>query len=169
MQARKFLSNAAVGMKSELLEVRVSLKEKINEDMKAAMRAKETARLGVIRLLLAAMKQREVDERITLADADVLSIIDKMIKQRRDSITQFEAAGRHDLADAEKFETTVLQGYMPQQMSEAEIDAAIAEAIAASGARSPQEMGKVIALLKPRLAGRADMGKVSGLVKKKLS
>ncbi len=147
----------------------MSLKEKINEDMKAAMRAKETARLGVIRLLLAAMKQREVDERITLSDADVLSIIDKMIKQRRDSITQFEAAGRHDLADAEKFETTVLQGYMPQQMNEAEIAAAVDQAIAASGAQSPQEMGKVIALLKPAMAGRADMGKVSALVKTRLS
>ncbi len=147
----------------------MSLKEQITEDMKAAMRAKETARLGAIRLLLAAMKQREVDERITLTDADVLSIIDKMIKQRRDSITQFEAAGRQELADAEKFEVGVLQGYMPQQMTEAEIAAAVAEAITASGAKSPQEMGKVIALLKPKLAGRADMGKVSGLVKARLS
>ncbi len=147
----------------------MSLKEKISEDMKAAMRAKDTARLGAIRLLLAAMKQREVDERITLTDADVLSIIDKMIKQRRDSITQFEAAGRQELADAEKFEVSVLQGYMPQQMTEAEIAAAVAEAITASGAKSPQEMGKVIALLKPKLAGRADMGKVSGLVKARLS
>ncbi len=147
----------------------MSLKEKINEDMKAAMRAKETARLGVIRLLLAAMKQREVDERITLGDADVLSIIDKMIKQRRDSISQYEAAGRQELADVEKFEVSVLQGYMPQQMTEAEIAAAVAEAITASGAKSPQEMGKVIALLKPKLAGRADMGKVSALVKARLS
>src|SRR5512135_1021235 len=104
----------------------MSLKQQITEDMKTAMRAKDTARLGVIRLLLAAMKQREVDERITLSDADVLSIIDKMIKQRRDSISQFEAAGRHDLADAEKFEISVLQGYMPQQMTDAEIDAAVA-------------------------------------------
>jgi uncharacterized protein YqeY len=147
----------------------MALKEQITEDMKAAMRAKDTARLGTIRLLLAAMKQREVDERITLTDADVLSIIDKMIKQRRDSITAFEAAGRQDLADAEKYETGVLQGYMPQQMTEAEIAAAVAEAITASGAKSPQEMGKVIALLKPKLAGRADMGKVSGLVKAQLS
>jgi uncharacterized protein YqeY len=147
----------------------MSLKEKITEDMKAAMRAKETARLGAIRLLLAAMKQREVDERITLSDADVLSIIDKMIKQRRDSISQYEAAGRQELAEAEKFEIGVLQGYMPQQMTEAEIAAAVAEAITASGAKSPQEMGKVIALLKPRMAGRADMGKVSALVKTKLS
>ena len=147
----------------------MSLKDQITEDMKTAMRAKETARLGAIRLLLAAMKQREVDERITLTDADVLSIIDKMIKQRRDSISQFEAANRPELADAEKFEVGVLQGYMPQQMTEAEIAAAVEEAIAASGAKSPQEMGKVIGLLKPKLAGRADMGKVSGLVKAKLS
>ena len=147
----------------------MSLKEQINDDMKAAMRAKETARLGVIRLLLAAMKQREVDERITLADSDVLAVIDKMLKQRRDSISQYEAAGRQDLADAEKFEVGVLQGYMPAQMTEAEISAAVDEAIAASGAKSPQEMGKVIGLLKPKLAGRADMAKVSGLVKAKLS
>ncbi len=147
----------------------MSLKEKITEDMKAAMRAKDTARLGAIRLLLAAMKQREVDERIELSDADVLSIIDKMIKQRRDSISQFEAAGRHELADSEKFEVSVLQGYMPQQMTEAEIAAAVSDAITASGAKSPQEMGKVIALLKPKLAGRADMGKVSALVKARLS
>ncbi|HMC13445.1 MAG TPA: GatB/YqeY domain-containing protein [Gallionellaceae bacterium] len=147
----------------------MSLKQQITEDMKTAMRAKDTARLGAIRLLLAAMKQREVDERIELSDVDVLSIIDKMIKQRRDSITQFEAAGRQDLVDVEKFETGVLQGYMPQQMTEAEITAAVAEAITASGAKSPQEMGKVIALLKPRLAGRADMGKVSALVKAQLT
>src|SRR5271169_1784851 len=147
----------------------MSLKQQITEDMKTAMRAKDTARLGAIRLLLAAMKQREVDERIELSNADVLSIIDKMIKQRRDSITQFEAAGRQDLVDVEKFETSVLQGYMPQQMTETEITAAVADAITASGAKSPQEMGKVIALLKPRLAGRADMGKVSALVKAQLT
>jgi uncharacterized protein YqeY len=147
----------------------MSLKQQINEDMKVAMRAKDVARLGTIRLLLAAMKQREVDERIELSDSDVLSIIDKMIKQRRDSIGQFEAAGRLELAEAEKFEVSVLQAYMPQQMSEAEIAAAVAEAVVASGAKSPQEMGKVIALLKPKLAGRADMGKVSALVKAKLS
>jgi uncharacterized protein len=149
--------------------VPVSLKQQITEDMKTAMRARETARLGTIRLLLAAMKQREVDERIELSDADVLSIIEKMIKQRRDSISQFESAGRNELADAEKFEVSVLQGYMPQPMTEAEIAAAVTEAIAASGAKSPQEMGKVIGLLKPRLAGRADMGKVSALVKARLS
>src|SRR5208283_2713288 len=143
----------------------MSLKEKITEDMKTAMRAKDAPRLGAIRLLLAAMKQREVDERIELSDTDVITIIEKMIKQRRDSISQFEAANRQDLADAEKFEITVLQAYMPQPMSEGEVAAAVAEAIAASGAKSPQEMGKVIALLKPKLAGRADIGKVSSLVK----
>lgn len=147
----------------------MSLKQQITEDMKTAMRAKDTARLAAIRLLLAAMKQREVDERIELSDADVLSIIDKMIKQRRDSISQFEAAGRQDLIDVEKSEVSVLQGYMPQQMTEAEVAAAVEEAVAASGAKSPQEMGKVIALLKPRLAGRADMGKASALVKARLS
>jgi len=147
----------------------MSLKQQITEDMKTAMRAKDTARLGAIRLLLAAMKQREVDERIELSDADVLSIIEKMLKQRRDSISQFETAGRQDLIDIEKFEVGVLQGYMPQQMTEAEVAAAVDEAVAASGAKSPQEMGKVIALLKPKLAGRADMGKVSALVKAQLS
>lgn len=147
----------------------MSLKQQISEDMKTAMRAKDAARLGAIRLLLAAMKQREVDERIELADADVIAIIEKMIKQRRDSISQFEAAGRQELADAEKFEISVLQSYMPQPMSEAEVAAAVAGAIASSGAKSPQEMGKVIALLKPKLAGRADMGKVSALVKANLS
>ena len=147
----------------------MSLKQQITEDMKSAMRAKDTARLGAIRLLLAAMKQREVDERIELTDTDVVTIIDKMIKQRRDSITQFEAAKRQELADAEKFEISVLQTYMPQPMTEAEIAAAVSKAKASSGAQSPQEMGKVIALLKPQLAGRADMGKVSALVKARLS
>jgi len=147
----------------------MSLKQQITEDMKTAMRAKDSARLGAIRLLLAAIKQREVDERIELSDADVISIIDKMIKQRRDSISQFEAANRQELADIEKFEIAVLQTYMPQAMTEAEVAAAVVEAIASSGAKSPQEMGKVIALLKPKLAGRADMGKVSALVKARLS
>ena len=147
----------------------MSLKQQITEDMKTAMRAKDSARLGAIRLLLAAMKQREVDERIELSDTDIVTIIDKMIKQRRDSIFQFEAAGRQELADAEKFEISVLQTYMPQQMNEDEVAAAVVEAIASSGAKSPQEMGKVIALLKPKLAGRADMGKVSALVKARLS
>jgi uncharacterized protein YqeY len=147
----------------------MSLKQQITDDMKNAMRAKETARLGAIRLLLSAMKQREVDERIELSDADILAIIDKMLKQRRDSISQYEAAGRQDLADVEKFEMGVLQTYMPQQLSEAEIEALIAQAIATSGAASPQDMGKVMAILKPQLAGRADVAKVSGLVKTKLS
>ena len=147
----------------------MSLKQQITEDMKTAMRAKDTARLGAVRLLLAAMKQREVDERIELSDADVIAIIEKMVKQRRDSISQFEAAQRQELADAEKFEISVLQAYMPQQMTEDEVAAAVAEAIASSGAKSPHEMGKVIGLLKPKLAGRADMGKVSALVKARLS
>lgn len=147
----------------------MSLKLQITEDMKTAMRAKDTARLGAIRLLLAAMKQREVDERIELTDSDIIAIIEKMIKQRRDSISQFEAASRQELADAEKFEIGVLQTYMPQALSEEEVASAISEAISASGAKSPQEMGKVIALLKPKLAGRADMGKVSALVKARLS
>ncbi len=147
----------------------MSLKQQINDDMKAAMRAKETARLGAIRLLLAAMKQREVDERIELTDADVVSIIEKMLKQRRDSISQYKAANRQDLVDVEEFEVSVLQAYMPQQLSEAEIAAAIAEAIAATGAAGPQDMGKVMGVVKPKLAGRADMGKVSGLIKAQLS
>ncbi len=147
----------------------MSLKQQITEDMKSAMRARETARLGAIRLLLAAMKQREVDERIELSDADILAIIDKMMKQRRDSISQYEAAARQDLADVEKFEMTVLQTYMPQQLTEAEIEAAVTQAIVASAAASPQDMGKVMAILKPQLAGRADIAKVSGLVKAKLS
>ncbi len=147
----------------------MSLKQQITEDMKTAMRARDTARLSAIRLLLAAMKQREVDERIELTDTDVVTIIDKMVKQRRDSISQFEAAARQELADIEKFEISVLQTYMPQPMTEAEIAAAVSKAIASSGAKSPQEMGKVIALLKPQLAGRADMGQVSALVKARLS
>jgi uncharacterized protein YqeY len=147
----------------------MSLKQQITEDMKTAMRAKETARLGAIRLLLAAMKQREVDERIELTDADVVAIIEKMLKQRRDSISQYGAANRQDLVDVEEFEVTVLQGYMPQQLSEAEVAAAIAEAIAATGAAGPQDMGKVMGVVKPKLAGRADMGKVSGLIKAQLT
>ena len=137
--------------------------------MKAAMRARDAPRLGAIRLLLAAMKQKEVDERVELTDTDVISIIEKMIKQRRDSITQYEAGSRKDLADAEKFEITVLEAYMPQALSEAAIAAAIAEAVQASGAKAMSDMGKVMAALKPKLAGRADMGKVSALVKSKLA
>ncbi len=147
----------------------MSLKQKITDDMKAAMRAKDTARLSAIRLLLAAIKQREVDERIELSEADVVAIIEKMNKQRRDSISQYEAAGRQDLADVEKFEMSVLADYMPQQLSEAEVIAAVSEAIASVGATGPQDMGKVMGLLKPKLAGLADMGKVSGLIKAQLS
>ncbi len=147
----------------------MSLKQQISDDMKAAMRARETARLGAIRLLLAAIKQREVDERIELTDADVVAIIEKMNKQRRDSISQYEAAGRQDLADVEKFEMTVLATYMPQQLGEAEIATAVAEAITATGATGPQDMGKVMGVLKAKLAGRADMGKVSALIKVRLS
>ena len=137
--------------------------------MKAAMRAKESARLSTIRLLLTAIKQREVDERIELTDADVLSVLEKMIKQRRESIAQFEKAARKDLADKEKAEIDVLSAYMPQQMSDAEVDKAVVAAIAEAGASSMKDMGKVMALLKPRLAGKADMGKISGLLKAKLS
>ncbi len=133
------------------------------------MRARDAARLSAIRLLLAAIKQREVDERIELGDGEVVAVVEKMIKQRRESIAQFEKAARKDLVDAEKFELEVLSGYLPQQMSEAEIEAAIAAAVAESGAAGMKEMGKVMALLKPRLAGRADMAKVSGLVKTRLS
>jgi hypothetical protein len=147
----------------------MSLKQQINEDMKTAMRAKDSARLAAIRLLMAAMKQREVDERIELGDADILAIIDKMMKQRRDSFSQFEAAGRHDLADIEKFEMSVLLGYMPQQLSESEISVAIEQAIGVTGALTAQDMGKLMAVLKPQLAGRADIGKVSAQVKARLS
>ena len=146
----------------------MSLKDKITEDMKTAMRARDSARLGTVRLLLAAMKQKEVDERVVLTDADVLAIIDKMVKQRRESIAQFDQAGRTDLADAERAEIAVLTAYLPQQLSEAEVGQAIAAAITETGAAGARDMGKVMALLKPRLAGRADMGKVSGLVKAKL-
>lgn len=147
----------------------MSLKQKITEDMKTAMRAKDTARLSAIRLLLAAMKQREVDERIELSDTDVVAIIDKMMKQRRDSFSQFEAAGRKDLADIEQFEMSILQGYMPQQLSAAEIDAAIESAVSTSGATSAQDMGKVMAILKPQFAGRADIAKASAQVKARLA
>ncbi|MCG6933599.1 MAG: GatB/YqeY domain-containing protein [Gallionella sp.] len=147
----------------------MSLKQQITEDMKSAMRAKDAARLGAIRLLLAAMKQREVDERVELTDADVVAIIEKMNKQRRDSISQYEAAGRQDLADVEKFEMSVLAAYMPQQLSDAEIGKAVDDAIAATAAASPQDMGKVMGVLKPKLAGRADMGRVSAMIKAQLS
>ena len=147
----------------------MSLKARINDDMKTAMKARDTARLGAIRLLMAAMKQREVDERIELDDASVIAIIEKMLKQRKDSISQYEAAKRQDLADAEKFEVAVLIAYMPQAMGAAEVAAIVARAVADSGAKGPADMGKVIALVKPQLAGRADMGEVSKLVKAALT
>jgi uncharacterized protein YqeY len=137
--------------------------------MKAAMRAKESEKLATIRLINAAIKQREVDERVELGDDQVLSVIEKMIKQRKDSITQFEAGGRQDLADKEKSEITVLAAYMPAQMSDAEVQAEVAAAVVQSGASGPQDMGKVMAVLKPKLAGRADMTAVSGLVKAALT
>jgi len=146
----------------------MTLKQRVSDDMKAAMRARDAARLSAVRLLLAAMKQKEVDERVELADADVLGIIEKMLKQRRESIAQYEKAARQDLADQEKFEIGVLSAYLPQQLGEAEVLQAVAAAVAESGALGVKDMGKVMALLKPRLAGRADMGKVSGLVKAKL-
>ena len=143
----------------------MSLKERISEDMKAAMRAKETQKLAAIRLLMAAMKQKEVDERIVLDDAAIVAIVDKMLKQRRDSISQFQAAGRTDLVDAEQFEVGVLTAYMPQPFSAEEVAAVIRAAVAESGAAGPADMGKVMAIVKPKLAGRTDMGQVSGLVK----
>ena len=133
------------------------------------MRAKDGVRLLTVRLALAAMKQREVDERIELSDTDVLAILEKMIKQRRESIAQFEKAARQDLADKEKAEISLLEGYLPQKMSDAEVSAMVAAAVSESGATGIKDMGKVMALLKPRLAGRADIGQVSGLVKTKLS
>ena len=147
----------------------MSLKTRINEDMKAAMKAREAARLAAIRLLMAAMKQKEVDERIELDDAGVIGVIEKMLKQRKDSITQYEAAKRQDLADVEKFEVEVLTAYMPQAMSAAEVEAIVARAVAESGAKGPADMGKVMALVKPQIAGRADMGEVSKLVKTRLA
>jgi hypothetical protein len=147
----------------------MSMREQINDDLKTAMRSGETVRRDTIRLLTAALKQREVDERKTLTDADVLAVIEKMIKQRRDSISQFEQGGRQDLADKEKLELTLLQTYMPQAMGEDELAAAIAAAVAESGAAGPADMGKVMAVLKPKLAGRADMGKVSAAVKARLT
>jgi uncharacterized protein len=147
----------------------MSLREQINDDLKTAMRSGETVRRDTIRLLTAALKQREVDERKTLSDVDVLAVIEKMIKQRRDSISQFEQGGRQDLADKEKQELTLLQTYMPQAMAEDELAAAIAAAVTETGAAGPADMGKVMAVLKPQLAGRADMGKVSAAVKAQLT
>ncbi|MCA1325114.1 GatB/YqeY domain-containing protein [Herbaspirillum sp. alder98] len=147
----------------------MGLKEQITEDMKAAMRAKEAGKLGTIRLITAAMKQKEVDERIELTDTHVLAIIEKMIKQRRDSISQFEAGGRQDLADIEKAELQILSTYMPASLTEDEIKAEVAAAVAATGAAGAQDMGKVMGVLKPKLAGRADMTVVSAQVKAALA
>ena len=147
------------------------LKDRITDDMKDAMRAKAASRLSTIRLLLAAIKQREVDERKALSDADVVTVIDRMIKQRKDSIAQFDAGNRPDLANAERAEIAILQTYLPQRMSDAEIDAAVERAIAdarAAGASGPALMGKVMAALKPQLSGRADMAQVSAKVKARL-
>lgn len=146
----------------------MSLKQQITDDMKVAMRAKDTARLGAIRLLLAAIKQREVDDRTELDDAAILGVIEKMLKQRRDSISQYEAAGRQDLADAERFEVSVLSQYLPQPLTEAEIQGLVEQAVATTGATGIKDMGKVMNVLRPQLAGRADMGKVSGLIKARL-
>ena len=147
----------------------MTLKARITDDMKDAMRAKDAARLSTIRLLLAAIKQREVDERVELADADVLGVIEKMVKQRRESIAQFEAGKRPDLAAIERAEVAVLQGYLPAPLTDAEIDALIAEAIQATGATGIAGMGKVMSAVKPKLAGRADMGAVSAKIKTRLA
>jgi hypothetical protein len=146
----------------------MALKERITEDMKTAMRAGEKARLSTIRLALAAIKQREVDERISLDDGQVLAVLDKMIKQRREAITQFQSGGRVDLVDKESAEILVLQGYLPAQLSDAEIDTLIAEAIAATGAACIKDMGKVMGAVKQKVQGRADMGAVSARIKQKL-
>ncbi len=146
----------------------MNLKARITEDMKSAMRARETGRLNAIRLILAALKQKEVDERIALDDSAVLGILDKMLKQRKDSITQFQAAGRQDLVQQEQFEVSVLQQYMPQALSIEAVTDIIEQAIKDTGAAGMQDMARVMALVKPQLAGRSDMGQVSGLVKARL-
>ncbi len=146
----------------------MNLKQQITEDMKNAMRAKDTPRLSAIRLLLAAIKQREVDERIELDDPAVVAVIEKMLKQRRDSISQFEAARRQDLVDTEAFEVSVLQGYMPQPLSDTEVEGLVERAVASTDAAGMKDMGKVMAVLKPQLAGRADMGRVSAMIKARL-
>ena len=143
----------------------MSLKDQINEDMKTAMRAKDKERLGAIRLILAAIKQREVDERIELNDSQVLGVLEKMIKQRRESLAQYQNAGRDDLAARESFEIDLIQTYMPSSLSDAEIESLIADAIAATGAQSLRDMGKVMALIKDQAQGRADMATVSARVK----
>jgi uncharacterized protein YqeY len=146
-----------------------ALKQRITDNMKAAMKSGDKPRLGVIRLMLAALKQIEVDERIELDDERVLTVLDKMVKQRRDSITQYESAGRTELADQEKFEIGIIQDYLPQQLSEDEIAALIDNAMQTTGAASMKDMGKLMGILKPKLQGRADMGAVSGQIKKKLA
>lgn len=147
----------------------MALIDKLKEEQKLAMKAKEKMRLGTIRLALAAIKQREVDERITLGDDDILAVLTKMVKQRRDSVAQYESANRQDLADAEKAEITILEDFMPQPLSEEEVATLIDSAMTESGAAGMQDMGKVMAILKPQIQGRADMGKVSGLVRAKLA
>ena len=147
----------------------MSLKQKLTEDMKAAMKAGQKETLAVIRLINAAIKQKEVDERVELDDAAVIAVLDKMVKQRKDSITQYEAAGRQDLADAERTEMTVIESYLPAKMDEAAIVAAIEAAKAQTGATGPADMGKLMGVLKPQLAGQADMGQVSALVKRRLA
>jgi uncharacterized protein YqeY len=147
----------------------MALREQLNEDIKTAMKAREQARLAALRLMLSEVRRREVDERITLDDAGVIAVVEKMIKQRRESIAQFEKAARQELADKEKAEIAVLEAYLPKQLSQAEVEAVVAEAIASTGAKGAADMGKVMAVVKPRLAGKADMGKVSGLVKAKLA
>lgn len=146
----------------------MELKNRITEDMKQAMRDQNKPKLQAIRLITAAMKQKEVDERVELTDADVLAILDKMIKQRRESIRQYEAANRHDLAAQESFEIEIIQAYLPAQLSEAEIEALVVDALKTTGASTPHDMGKVMGLLKPKLQGRADMGIVSQKIKAKL-
>ncbi|HEY4449277.1 MAG TPA: GatB/YqeY domain-containing protein [Steroidobacteraceae bacterium] len=147
----------------------MALKDRVTEDMKTAMRAGDKERLAAVRLLLAAIKQREVDERITLDDGQVLAVIEKMIKQRRESITQFESGGRSDLVAKENAEIGVLQGYLPAQLTPSEVDALIAEAIAATGAASVKDMGKVMGFVKPKAQGRTDMGALSARIKQKLN
>lgn len=159
------MTGASRGAKQQAM----SIKEQLQEDIKSAMRAKESARLSTLRLVTAAIKQKEVDERVELNDAAVLAVLEKMIKQRKDSIAQFQAGGRQDLVDIEQAELAILTTYMPAQLSEAEVTATIQAAIAQVGATGPQDMGKVMAVIKPQLAGKADMGLVSQILKSKLA
>jgi len=147
----------------------MALREQLNEDIKTAMKARDSERLNALRLLSAAAKQREVDERITLDDAALIAIVEKEIKKRRESIVQYEKGQRQDLADKEKFEISVIEAYLPKQLSQAEVEAIVAEALASTGAKAPSDMGKVMGIVKPKLAGKADMGKVSAMVKAKLT